>query len=227
MAYTENHFSKIIQKSLEKLEKTNFSYPHSARVAEVMEAMSYELEKKGVNVLDFGLFQKKYSKLTPFLKNMTSQLVGSVGFTHDVGKRLISEKHGHELWEKRNLSEKDWSIIKKHPEESALFIKKIPGKFSNLIADLILYHHLNFDGSGYPQKENMKGKNIPLITRMLKVADALDSMIYTRPYRKGMKLKEAVKELERNKGTQFDPMMVDLLKKMIKSKNQMLKTYVK
>jgi HD-GYP domain-containing protein (c-di-GMP phosphodiesterase class II) len=69
------------------------------------------------------------------------------------------------------------------------------------------YHHERWDGKGYPL--GLKGEEIPLIARIISVADTYDAMISTRPYRKGLDPKIAYDEILLNRGTQFDPLVVD------------------
>jgi HD-GYP domain-containing protein (c-di-GMP phosphodiesterase class II) len=223
---TMNHYRKIIEKTTEKLQKTTFTNPHSARVAEVVEAMTVQALREGkINVMDFGILNNKYSRIKKQLAENPVEFAGVAGYAHDVGKRIITEKHGHTVWEKKSsLTPREWKLVEEHPVESHNFVMKIPGKYSEAIADVILHHHERYDGKGYPKK--LSGKQIPAMSRMLAVADALDSIIYSRPYRKSRTLGQAVKELEKNKGTQFDPQIVDLLKRMIKNKDKALSTYV-
>jgi len=70
----------------------------------------------------------------------------------------------------------------------------------------VLTHHEWWDGSGYPQ--GLKGENIPLISRIISIADAYDVMTHERPYKKAVSKKEALEELKRCAGTQFDPKLV-------------------
>jgi len=78
-----------------------------------------------------------------------------------------------------------------------------------------LYHHERFDGKGYP--EGLKGKNIPLIARILACADAFDAMTSLRPYRFGkLSITEACLQIQKNSGTQFDPEIARLFLKIIK-----------
>ena len=75
------------------------------------------------------------------------------------------------------------------------------------IAGLILHHHEFWDGKGYTA--GLKGEQIPLECRIFSIMDAYDAMTNTRPYRKGMSMKRATKELRRCSGTQFEPRLVD------------------
>ena len=77
------------------------------------------------------------------------------------------------------------------------------------IAPYILHHHERYDGKGYP--EGLKGKEIPLLSRILAVVDAYDAMTEDRPYRKAMSKDEAILEIKKNSGTQFDPNIAEIL----------------
>ena len=77
----------------------------------------------------------------------------------------------------------------------------------------ILYHHERFSGDGYPQ--GIAGTDIPLAARILAVADSLDAMTYDRPYRRAFSIEQALNELVRCSGTQFDPQVVAALLKSV------------
>ena len=86
-----------------------------------------------------------------------------------------------------------------------LAIAKSSYKFSN-IAEYILTHHERWDGTGYPQR--LKGEDIPIVSRITAIADAYDVMRSGRFYKRTLSKKEAIKELEKSSGTQFDPDLV-------------------
>ena len=83
----------------------------------------------------------------------------------------------------------------------------------NHIADYILTHHERWDGKGYPQ--GLAGEAIPLLSRIVAIADSYDAMTNNRVYRKAMSTKEAVEEIKRNNGTQFDPQIVAIFLNII------------
>ena len=80
------------------------------------------------------------------------------------------------------------------------------------MAPYILHHHEWYDGSGYPDK--LKGEKIPLCARIISVADAYDTMTAKRPYREAISPQEAMKEMERCSGTQFDPKLIKALQRI-------------
>jgi len=101
--------------------------------------------------------------------------------------------------------------MKKHPEIGCRIAQSVYELAP--IADYILSHHERWDGSGYPQ--GLRGEEIPLLARMLAVADAYDAMTQPRPYRAAVSHEEAVAEIVRCSGTQFDPKIVDAFLRVI------------
>lgn len=120
---------------------------------------------------------------------------------HDIGKIGIRESV---LQKPGPLTEKEWEEMKKHPEIGFQIVQNIPEL--STIAKYILFHHERYDGRGYPK--GLKGEEIPLPCRILAVADAYDAMVNDRPYRKSLHREDAVAEIEKNAGTQFDPEVV-------------------
>lgn len=120
---------------------------------------------------------------------------------HDIGKIGISDLI---LNKPGKLSDEEWVEMKKHPEIGY----RIAMSTSELapIAEYILYHHERWDGTGYPH--GLKGEEIPLLSRIISIADAYDAMTEDRPYRKAISSEDACAELRRNAGLQFDPEIV-------------------
>jgi HD-GYP domain-containing protein (c-di-GMP phosphodiesterase class II) len=127
---------------------------------------------------------------------------------HDLGKIYLATDV---ITRPGPLDDKELVIMKKHPEFGATVVQQFPD-FA-FCSKAILAHHERMDGSGYPA--GLKGEHIPLESRIISVAEAFDDMVTQRPYRENVSLKDAVKELTKNSGTQFDPEIVNALKKVI------------
>lgn len=123
---------------------------------------------------------------------------------HDVGKIFTPKEI---LFKPGPLNDEEWKIMRKHPVDGAEILEQIP--VLKDMAQIVRYHQEAYDGSGYP--EGLKGEEIPIGARIATVVDSFDAMVTDRPYRKGMTVEKAVAELKRNRGTQFDPKVVDAI----------------
>ncbi|MDF2539084.1 MAG: domain S-box [Herbinix sp.] len=121
---------------------------------------------------------------------------------HDIGKIGISDTI---LNKPGKLTEEEWVYMKKHPEIGYRIAMTNPELVS--IANYILSHHERWDGNGYPQ--HLKGEDIPLLSRIISLADSYDAMMSDRPYRKAMTKEAAMDEIKKNMGTQFDPFIAE------------------
>ena len=127
---------------------------------------------------------------------------------HDLGKAGLSNR----LLEKNNLSEKEDLDIRLHPVKAVHLIE--PLNLSPRIISAIRHHHERWDGSGYP--DGLVGKDIPLLARIIALADSYDAIVSNRPYRQGLSEIRVQEEIEKNAGTQFDPYIVKLFLRTIK-----------
>jgi diguanylate cyclase (GGDEF)-like protein/PAS domain S-box-containing protein len=195
------------------------------------EDMMYEnklLEKDSnrsqiVNSLETSLYEKSYETKEHALRvAKIAEMIGRrvnlsqielthvilLAKLHDIGKISIDDSI---LNKKEPLTDDEWKVIKKHSETGY----RIASSLSELthIAEGILNHHEHFDGSGYPR--GIKGHEIPLMARIVSIADSYDVMISKRIYKSKMSKEGAMLELQRNKNKQFDPDLVDIFMEVL------------
>jgi len=150
------------------------------------------------------------------VQELTVLLAGKYGFDekqidgvrqgallHDIGKIGVPDSI---LLKSGPLTEEEWGIMRNHVYIGYELIKSSPEL--QAAADIMLCHHEDFNGSGYPR--GLKGDEIPLAARIFSVVDAYDAMRSTRPYRQGMPREQALAEIKQHSGTQFDPQVIEV-----------------
>jgi diguanylate cyclase (GGDEF)-like protein len=168
--------------------KDHYAYKHSQNVRELTVTLAKSL----------GLPSADINRL------------GTCALLHDIGKIGISDEILNKAGE---LNTEEWEAIKSHPQLGADIISHVPQLASCLAG--ILYHHERYDGSGYPA--GLKGEAIPQDARILGVVDAFAAMTSVRPYRSAFSYEEALGELKRGAGKQFDPHLVKAFTTVIKN----------
>jgi hypothetical protein len=164
-----------------------FTRGHSQRVTKYSVAIARELGLSEQRVLTI-----EYASL---IHDM-----GKIGLQHDI------------LLKPGALTDEEWVLMKTHPETGARIVSDL--HFLKGARDAVLYHHERYDGRGYPM--GLAGDDIPLEARIVKVADAFDAMMSSRPYRESLGLDKAMAELQRGRGTEFDPRVVDVFLRLIR-----------
>lgn len=187
LSESRNTKSKIVKGLLNTLTaKSNETKKHAIR----MKKLAY----------DFG------EKLN--LSNSQIHQLSLLAALHDIGKTTIPEEI---LKKPDQLTDKEWEIVKDHPERGYK-IASSSQEFT-VVADDIYAHHERWDGSGYPRE--LKAKNIPYLARIISIIDAFDVMTHKRPYKKTVTGKEALEEIKRCAGGQFDPELAALFIEMM------------
>jgi len=161
------------------------------------------LEEKDPYTHGHSIRVMRYSMLIADKINLPTKEKGELricGLLHDIGKVIVKDSL---LRKKGRLTVSEYETVKMHPTIGS----NITGKISKAFSQKILSHHERYDGKGYP--EGLKGTEIPLISRIIAVADAFDAMTSARPYREKWPIEKAVEEIKRNSGTQFDPVLVE------------------
>jgi putative nucleotidyltransferase with HDIG domain len=130
------------------------------------------------------------------------ELVHTAGLLHDVGKFTFPDQ----TLTGTSLTEEDWALIYSHPQRGADIVGRVRGYQD--VAEIVLCHHERIDGRGYPR--NLAGNDIPLLARVLAVADCFDVMTARDSYRAPMPIPAAIAELRRVAGTQLDARFVEI-----------------
>ena len=172
----------------------------------IISSLERKLYEKSLEARDHAERLKKMSqeigKSIHLPRNKIDEL-SLLSTLHDIGKIAISEEI---ITNERKLTEKEWVLIKKHPMIGHNICESNPQLIH--IAEGVLGHHEWWNGDGYPQ--GLRRDNIPITSRIISIVDAYDVMISGRAYKKAVTKKEAIKELIRCSGTQFDPKLVDI-----------------
>lgn len=154
-----------------------------------------------------------YTTVVAQQMGMTSSEIENVhlaGLIHDVGKIGIEDRI---LRKPSALTDDEYEMMKQHPSKGAQILEAVPKL--KALAGPGLMHHENIDGSGYP--DGLKGDEIPLLGRMVSVADAFDAMTTDRPYSKAMTFEAAIARLQFLAGKKFDPQCVDAMARAVAS----------
>ncbi len=133
---------------------------------------------------------------------------------HDIGKIGVEERI---LRKEVPLNDEEYEKIKMHPDVGARILLPIRELKEDVIPAM-RSHHERWDGKGYPGK--LKGGKIPLFARIIAVADAFDAMTSDRPYRKAKSDQDAIEEILKNSGTQFDPKVVEVFRELVKKEKK-------
>lgn len=173
--------SKVVELIMNSLfEKSQRELSHSTRVGEIAAAIAKQMGCSADHIMEIRI----------------------AGYIHDIGKIGVQESI---LNKNGKLSRDEWIEMKRHPEAGSRILSSV-AEFKT-IARYVLAHHERWDGKGYPH--NLKGEMIPMQARIISVADAYDAMTAERTYRSVISKSEAIEEILRNSGSQFDPAVVD------------------
>jgi HD-GYP domain-containing protein (c-di-GMP phosphodiesterase class II) len=187
---------------------------HETRV--VMEGLADALERRdpytyrhSIRVTDHV---RKILEAMPHIPRPTAEAIVAAAHVHDLGK--VGSQDGS-LKKPGALSEQERQELEQHPAVGAEIVSRLEAYRQSI--DTIRHHHERWDGTGYP--DGLKGERIPLGARIIAVADAFDAMTSDRVYRAALSTDEALAELRKGRGTQFDPQIVDLFETAIASRS--------
>jgi len=198
----------LLYKSLKEV------YVHTiSALAGALEAKEYYMRSHSDNVTRYAVAIAKELDLPA----SQIEVIRQACQLHDLGKIGI---HDYILTKTGKLSSEEWDEIRMHSLRGAQILQPIG--FLKEVSELVKQHHERYNGKGYPSR--LKGEDIRLGARIMAVADAFDAMISERPYRKALKMPEAIAELKANSGTQFDPEIVKVFLKLLQSKPDLIRS---
>jgi putative nucleotidyltransferase with HDIG domain len=142
------------------------------------------------------------------LSRREQEIIHTAGLLHDIGKFIFPDSI---LMADTKLTDEQYEIVKKHPEQGARLVERIEGYGS--VAEIVLAHHERIDGRGYPF--GLRGDDIPLASRIISVADTYDVMTSRDSYRVPVSSDEAVAELRRVSGSQLDAAVVEVFVRLL------------
>ncbi len=199
------HINSNYQKELEtKLDDAYMTIMKTTMAT--IEALSETIEQKDVYTKGHCSRVRSLSlKIAEYLPLSSDDLLilEAGALLHDIGKIGISEQI---LNKKSTLTDEEFETIRMHPEAGAKIVQYID--LFKPYLPIIRNHHERYDGTGYP--DGLKGEEIPLLVRIVTLTDAFDAMTSNRPYRDALPKLFAVEELKLNRGSQFDPHLVDI-----------------
>lgn len=193
---------KIIEDNMYRKKLNEGASMRSKTLDLIMTTLFEKNEREMVHSKRVSKLSGELAKELGYNNDFISQMQ-TAGLMHDIGKIAIKETI---LNKEGKLTNEEWTEVKRHCEVGYRILSSL-NEFSD-IADFILAHHERWDGKGYPK--GLVGEEISVQSRIINIADAYDAMTSIRTYKKEMSKDEAIEELKRCSGTQFDPNIVDV-----------------
>ncbi len=193
----KRHLLELVQQRTRELEDTRLQI-----IRRLGRAAEFKDDETGYHVIRMSHYCRMMA-LAVGIPDYRAEILFNAAPMHDVGKIGVPDS----ILEKAGpLTPDEWSIVKRHPVIGAGIIGRHNNELLEMARVIALTHHERWDGSGYPRA--LRGEAIPLVGRIVAVADAFDALTSTRPYKQAWPVEEAVALLRREAGRQFDPRLV-------------------
>jgi PAS domain-containing protein len=202
-------YARDLRSALERSREITreLSQTHIETVAALAAAVDVRDEVTGGHVYRVANYGTLLAdELSPELRDDPQLIYGFL--LHDIGKLAVPDAV---LCKPGPLDEGERQVMRAHVEHGIRFVKGVG--FLRPALTIIATHHEHYDGSGYPQ--GLRASEIPLAARMFLVCDAFDAMVHDRPYRRAVTPEQALEELQRYRGTQFDPDVVEAVERTL------------
>lgn len=206
--FNEKRVTEVTRAQSEKLKYTEeIAVLHMNTIESLAIAIDAKDQTTHGHVRRTQIYATEMGKLLKITEAELRALVAGA-LLHDIGKLAVPE---YILNKPGKLTESEFAKMKIHPTVGGDILKRV--NFPYPVEDIVRFHHEKWDGSGYPK--GLRGKDIPLVARIISVVDFYDATRCDRPYRKGMKREDSLALLQKMSGSSFDPKVVDLFTKHV------------
>jgi putative two-component system response regulator len=210
----KRHLLELVQQRTRELEDTRLQI-----IRRLGRAAEFKDDETGYHVIRMSHYCRMMA-LAVGIPDYRAEILFNAAPMHDVGKIGVPDS----ILEKAGpLTPDEWSIVKRHPVIGAGIIGRHNNELLEMARVIALTHHERWDGSGYPRA--LRGEAIPLVGRIVAVADAFDALTSTRPYKQAWPVEEAVALLRREAGRQFDPRLVPKFVEMMPQVRDIMAQY--
>jgi HD-GYP domain-containing protein (c-di-GMP phosphodiesterase class II) len=180
------------------------AFRRKANVLQLLSHAKFREEYSYIHATNVSVLSIFQMKTLGFKEGLFLRDIGMAGLLHDVGKSFIS---GEALGKKGSLNEKEWAVIKLHPLLGARFLSSLKG-LPPLVPVIAFEHHLKYDGQGYPERQVCQ-KRQHICSQVVAISDCFDALRSTRPYRKGLEIKEILSIMEKDAERAFNPFLLE------------------
>ncbi len=193
------HSNRQLDSTVRQLEQT-----HLVMLQQLGRAADYRDNETGKHVIRVGSFSKLLGLASGFAESR-AELLMYASMMHDIGKIGIPD---HILLKPGKLTEEEYGVMKRHPEIGAGIIGDHDAEVMKMAKQIALAHHEKWNGQGYPH--GLSGENIPIVGRIVAIADVFDALTCVRPYKRAWSVEDALELISKEAGQHFDPKLAGL-----------------